>query len=211
MGIDKKAVKYKHTSKRKQIIDAIRKHGGQISMSEVIEQGFSRDALYNLLYEGHIEQISRGIYRLTDLPALSEPDLVTVALRAPKAVFCLISALAFHDITTQIPHEVSIALPRGTRKPKIDFPPISVHFFSGSVYHAGIETHFIDGTDIHVYDVEKTLVDCFKFRNQLGMDIVLEALKFYKERKHFNSKKLYEYSKICRVRSVMKPYLETIA
>ncbi len=198
----------KRPIKRKHIIDAIRKHGGQITTKEVLDLGYSSDALYNLLYEGAIEEISRGIYRMTDIEPLSEPDLVTVALRAPKAVFCLISALSFHEITTQIPREVSFALPQGAWTPQIDYPPISVYHFSESSYNAGIEKHLIDGTDVYIYSVEKTLADCFKFRNKLGMDIVLEAPKLYREDKPFKSDKLYEYSKICRVRKIMKPYLE---
>jgi predicted transcriptional regulator of viral defense system len=138
--------------------------------------------LYALRDNGKIEQVSRGVYRLSDLPPISNPDLVSVALRVPKAVICLISALSFHNLTTQVPHEVAIALERGTESPRIDFPPVSIHRFTKEAYYGGIEKHEIDGVKILVYGPEKTIADCFKFRNKLGLDVVLESLKLYKER-----------------------------
>ncbi|MGB3211237.1 MAG: hypothetical protein WBB19_11075 [Desulforhopalus sp.] len=124
------------------------------------------------------------------------------------AVLCLISALAYHDITTQIPHSISITVPRESGPPSLDYPPLVVHRFSDQAYRAGIEEHEIDGASVKINNVEKTLVDCFKFRNKIGMDVVLEALKLYKARKKHNYGKLLEYAKICRVDKVIRPYLE---
>jgi predicted transcriptional regulator of viral defense system len=185
-----------------------RKHGGQLRMSEAIEQGITRYMLYSLRDRGVIEQVSRGIYRLVDLPPISNPDLVTVSLRFPNAVICLVSALAYHDITTQIPHFVFVAVSRDSRMPSLDHPPIQAHRFSHEAYKSGIEEHPIDGVPVKVYSPEKTLADCFKFRNKIGMDVVLEALKLYKTRKKFNLGELLRYAKICRVEKVMRPYLE---
>lgn len=185
-----------------------RKHGGQLRMSEAIEQGITRYMLYSLRDRGVIEQVSRGIYRLVDLPPISNPDLVTVSLRFPNAVICLVSALAYHDITTQIPHVVFVAVSRDSRMPSLDHPPIQAHRFSNEAYNSGIEEHPIDGVPVKVYSPEKTLADCFKFRNKIGMDVVLEALKLYKTRKKFNLGELLRYAKICRVEKVMRPYLE---
>ena len=185
-----------------------RQHGGQLRMSEAIRLGISRYMLYSLRDKGVIEQISRGIYRLAALPPISNPDLVTVSLRFPNAVICLISALAYHEITTQIPHEVSIAVPRNSRIPSLDFPPIRPHRFSDASYKAGIVEYLIDGAPVKIYSAEKTLVDCFKFRNKIGMDVVLEALKLYRIRKKFNSAELLEYARICQVENVIWPYLE---
>jgi predicted transcriptional regulator of viral defense system len=182
--------------------------GGQLRMSEAVERGISRHALYSLRDKGIIEPISRGIYRLVDLPAISNPDLVAIALRYPNAVVCLLSALSFHGITTQIPHEVSLAIPRDTRSPSIDHPPVQVHQFTEDAYKAGIEEHAIDGAQVKVYSSEKTLADCFKFRNKIGMDVVLEALKLYRSRMKFDHKKVLEYARICRVEKIMRPYLE---
>ena len=177
-------------------------------MSEAIERGINRYMLYSLRDKGVIEQISRGVYRLVELSPISNPDLVTVGLRFPKAVICLVSALAYHDITTQIPHSISVAVPRESRLPALDHPPLLVHRFSDQAYNLGIEGHKIDGVAIKIYSAEKTLADCFKFRNKIGMDIILEALKLYKTRKKFNLGELLKYAKICRVERVMRPYLE---
>jgi predicted transcriptional regulator of viral defense system len=184
--------------------------GGQLRMSEALGRGISRYMLYALRDRGVVKQVSRGVYRLVDLPAINNPDFVTVGLRVPNAVICLVSALAYHEITTQVANGVSIALPKESRSPSLDYPPLTVHRFSKAAYQSGIETHLIDGVPIKIYSPEKTLADCFKFRNKLGMDVVLEALKLYKVRKKFNPQELIRYGRICRVERVMRPYLEVL-
>ena len=193
---------------KKRVEEIFLDHGGQLRMSEALRHGITRYMLYSLRDRGIIEKISRGIYRLADLPSISNPDLVTVSLRFPKAVVCLISALAFHDITTQLPHTVSVAVPREARIPSLDYPPVEAHRFADKAYNSGIETHLIDSVPIRVYCAEKTLADCFKFRNKIGMDVVLEALKLYKKRNRFNPMLLLDYARICRISMVMRPYLE---
>ena len=188
--------------------EIFRKHGGRLRMSEAIERGITRYMLYSLRDKGVIEQVSRGIYRLLELPPISNPDLVTVSLSFPNAVICLVSALAYHEITTQIPHVVFVAVPRDSRMPAHEHPPIQVHRFSNETYKSGIEEHMIDEILVKVYSPEKTLADCFKFRNKIGMDVVLEALKLYKTRKKFDPGELLKYARICRVEKVMRPYLE---
>jgi predicted transcriptional regulator of viral defense system len=188
--------------------EIFRKHGGQLRMSEAIKQGITRYMLYSLRDKGVIEPVSRGVYRLVNLPPISNPDLVTVSLRFPNAIICLVSALAYHEITTQIPHTVSVAVSRDSRIPSLDHPPIQAHRFSNEAYTSGIEEHSIDGVALKVYSPEKTLADCFKFRNKIGMDVVLEALKLYKVRKKFRPSELLRYARICRVARVMQPYLE---
>lgn len=179
-------------------------------MSEALAAGMTRYTLYSLRDRGVIEQVSRGVYRLAELPVIGNLDLVTVALRIPDAVICLISALAFHGLTTQIPHQVSFALPRSSRFPVIDFPPTDPHRFADAAYKAGAEEHLLDGVKVQIYCAEKTLADCFKFRNRVGMDVVLEALRLYRNHKQFNPGKLLHYARICRVDNVMKPYLEAL-
>lgn len=185
-----------------------RTHGGQLRMSEAVRHGITPYTLYALRDRGVLELVSRGVYRLADLPPLSDPDLVTVALRCPNAVICLVSALAYHGITTQIPHEVSVAVTRMSRLPSLDYPPVRAHRFSNESYSAGIETHRIDGAAVRVYDREKTLADCFKFRNRIGMDVVLEALRLHRERYGLDLVALLRYARACRVEKVMWPYLE---
>lgn len=194
----------------KQAIETIQRMGGIIRTSDAIKQGIHCRMLYALRDSGLITQISRGVYRLTALEPISNPDLVTVGTRAPQAVVCLISALAFHNLTTQIPHVVSIAISRDATPPRIEVPPISVHRFSGEAFKAGIEEHMIDGVPVKIYSVEKTLADCFKYRNKIGLDVCIEALKLYKARKKINIQHIIKYAKICRVYNVATPHLESI-
>jgi predicted transcriptional regulator of viral defense system len=185
-------------------------HGGQLRMHEALASGISRTQLYSLRDRGDIELVSRGVYRLADLPALGNPDLVTVSLRYPKAVVCLVSALSFHEITTQIPYEVSVAVPRNTTLPKLDYPPLDAHWFAGAAYDSGIEMHVVDGAKVQVYSAEKTLADCFRFHSKLGTEVVVEALRLYKERKKVNVQELLRQARVRRVLKVMMPYMEAI-
>ena len=187
-----------------------RSGGGILRTGEALDHGVHPRTLYAMRDSGLLERLDRGLYRLTDLPPLSDPDLVTVANKIPKGVVCLISALHFHDITTQIPHAVSIAVSRGTEPPRLEFPPIQLHWFSGEAFTAGIEIHHIYQTPVKVYDAEKTLADCFKYRNKIGMDSVLEALTLYRDQKKPKPRKLIKYAKVCRVENVMRPYLEAL-
>ena len=188
--------------------EIFREHGGQLRMSEAIGYGITRYMLYALRDRGVIEPVSRGIYRLVDLPPISNPDLVTVALRFPNAVICLVSALSYHGITTQVPHKVSVAVPRNSRVPSLDFPPIRAYRFSKESYPRGVETHLIDGVCVRVYGPEKALADCFKFRNKIGIDVVMGAFKLHKERNGFDLGALQNYARACRVEKVLRPYLE---
>ncbi len=188
--------------------EIFREYGGLLRMREAVGHGITPYTLYALRDRGIVELVSRGVYRLVELPPLSEPDLVTVSLRYPNAVVCLVSALAYHGITTQIPHEVSIAVPRTSRLPTLDYPPVRAHRFSKASYDSGIETHRIDGAAVNVYDREKTMADCFKFRHRIGMDVVLEALRLYRERIGLEVGALLGYARVCRVEKVMWPYLE---
>ena len=151
----------------------------------------------------------RGV-RLADGSPLGNPDLVTVATRVPGGVICLISALAFHELTTQIPHAVHVALPRGAEEPRLTHPPIKTYRFTGQAFSEGVETHELDGVIVRIYSPEKTLADCFKFRNKVGLDTVLEAIRFYRERKPVQVGDLMRYAGICRVKKIIRPYLEAL-
>jgi predicted transcriptional regulator of viral defense system len=179
-------------------------------MSDALAAGISRRDLYGLRDSGAVTQLSRGVYRLASLPALAAPDIVTVALRAPGGVVCLISALAFHELAAQIPHAVHVALPRGAERPRIDYPPVSYHWFSGTSFTSGIVTPTVDGTRVRIYSVEKSIADAFKFRNKLGIDVALEALKTWRGRRGARFEALLEQARICRVERVLRPYLEAL-
>ena len=191
-------------------IQKIKDLGGTFRSSELLQQGVSPRTLYSLRDSGVLEQLSRGTYRLVEQGALSNPDLVTVALRVPQGVICLVSALSFHGLTTQIPHAVSIAITKTMRNPAISYPPLNVYRYDESSFQAGIERHLIDGVSISVYCPEKTLADCFKFRNKIGMDVVLEAVKRYRGKGTLKIAELMKYAEICRVANIMRPYLESL-
>lgn len=177
---------------------------------EALARGIHPRTLYTLRDEGLLMQVTRGLYRLADLPPMQEPDLVAVARRVPEAVVCLISALAFHGVATQIPHEVSIALPRGVRAPGLAYPPVRVFRLSGSCLTEGIETHVLDAVKVRVFGLEKTVADCFKFRNKIGLDVALEALKEALARPGVTPAGVLRYATACRVETVIRPYLEAL-
>lgn len=187
-----------------------RRHRGVLRTSQALKLGIHPRILYRLRDAGRLVSVTRGVYRLAELPEPSHPDLLVVARRVPQAVICLISALSFHDLTTQIPHEVHIALPRRTRYPRLDHPPLRVFLMTGAAYADGIETHSIEGIPLRVYGPEKTVVDCFKFRNKIGIDVAVEALRLARERKHVTPRGLLRYARLCRVERVMRPYLEAL-
>lgn len=196
--------------KQNKIKELFLANGGYLRMSQAIEAGVSRHAFYALRDNGVLIQESRGLYRLSGQSDHPYPDLCVISLRYPKAVLCLVSALSFHDVTTQIPKEVNIALPRGSRTPVMRYPPLHAYFFSKASYEAGIEEHMIEGVGVKVYDLEKTIIDCFKFRNQIGMDVFLEAIKLYKTKAKGYPSRLAEYAKTCSVEKAVSPYLEAI-
>ena len=185
-------------------------HGGLLKTTDALRAGIHPRTLYAMRDSGFLEQIARGLYRLADMPALGNPDLVSVALKVQGGVICLISALAFHAITTQIPHEVYVALERGARAPHLGYPPLRMFRFSGKAFAEGVEVHEMDGVSIRIYSSEKTLADCFKYRNKVGMDSVLEALKLYRQRRRIKVEDLLNFARICRVEKVMCPYLEAV-
>jgi len=179
-------------------------------MSEALKRGVSRHTLYSMVADGTLERLSRGVYRLAELDPLANPDLVTVARRIPGGVICLISALAFHRLTTQIPHVVWVAVRRGVWEPWLDWPPIRIMEFGEQAHRAGIEVHELDGVPVRVYSPEKTLADHFKYRNRIGLDIALEGLRLYIERGHPKVEDLLAMARVCRVERVMTPYLEAL-
>ena len=142
-------------------IQAFKSKGGILKISEAIKLGINPKTVYVLLERGIIEKINRGLYKLSGTPQLSNPDLVIAAKKIPDAVVCLISALHYHKITTQIPHFIDLALPHGHHQPKIDYPPVRIFRFSESSYKAGAKIYKNDGIDIKIYDPAKTIVDCF--------------------------------------------------
>ena len=169
-----------------------------------------RVVLTRLIEGGLLERVSRGLYRLPSHPGSEHEGLATVAAKVPQAVFCLLTALQFHELTTQLPRQVWIAMPRGSHVPRLDYPPIKMVQMTGAVYTAGIEEHLRDGVTLRVYSAAKTVADCFKHRNKIGLDVALEALKDARAERMASADDLWRYAKVCRVANVMRPYLEAI-
>lgn len=194
----------------KEARETFRRHGGVLRMSEALHAGIHRRMLYSMLKAGVIERLTRGLYRLADLPPLGNPDLVSVALKVSSGVICLVSALAYHEITTQIPHEVYLALGRGAEPPRLEHSPIRVFWFSGKAFTEGVEKYDVDGVPVRIYRPEKTIADSFKYRNKIGLDTAIEALKLCWERKRPKVDDLMQFARVCRVEKVMRPYLEAL-
>lgn len=199
--------KIKAFQRQLRVFDA---HGGLLRTAQALRLGIHPRDLYAMKEAGALEQISRGLYRVSGLAPLAKPDLITVALRIPKGVVCLISALAFHELTTQIPHEVYVALPHGAEKPRLDHPPTRFAWFKEPAFGSGVETHRLDGVGVRIYCPEKTIADCFKARNKIGLDVAIEALKLCCRKKGAKPEMLLKYAKVCRVDKVMRPYLEAL-
>lgn len=199
-----------HGSRFDRAIAVFKNHGGILRTAQALRLEIHPGTLYTMRDSGVLDVVSRGVYRLAGSSPLGNPDLVTVAARIPSGMICLISALAFHGITTQIPHAVHVALPRGAEEPRLDHPPIKTYRFSGDAYTQGVETHELDGVIAPIYSPEKTLADCFKFRNKVGLDTAVEALRFYRDRKHVKVEDLMHYAAICRVTKIIRPYLEAL-
>ena len=184
--------------------------GGYIRMADAVKAGVSRRSFYKLIEDGYLERESRGLYRLTAHPINPFPDLAAVVLRCPKAVIALVSALSFHDITTHIPHSVQVFLPHGIKAPRIEWPQIECHYIADRIHSLGIDIHEMDGVKIPVYSIEKTIVDCFRFRAQVGFDVPVEALKTACSEGRISIAKLGSFARTCRIHTLMAPYIEAV-
>lgn len=191
-------------------IEIFNDHKGILKTSQAIALGISPRTLYAMRDAGIIRKISRGIYQLASHELPGNPDLISVALRIPKAVICLISALHFHGLTNQIPHKVYIALPNSAEKPRLDFPPLDIIWLSEKSYLAGLTEQQVDDVPVKIYSREKTVADCFKFRNKIGIDIALEALKDYLRLPDRQIDQLLFYARINRVENLISRYLEAM-
>jgi predicted transcriptional regulator of viral defense system len=187
------------------------KHGGMLRTSKAIRLGIHPRTLYALRDAGDIERVGRGLYRLSTVPPLSSPDLVPIAIRIPRAVVCLISALAHHGLTTQVPHAVDIALPSHAQIPRIDGVPLRVFWYPEPSLSAGVDVVKVDNVPVRIYSPEKTIADCFKYRNKIGLDVAIEALRTYREgTQKPDFKALTKFAQINRVQKSMRPCLEAV-
>jgi len=178
--------------------------------SELDKAGFNKALIKNCLVNNRIEKLDRGLYVLSGGMSPSNPDLVAISIKIPKGTICLLSALGFHEATNEIPKYMDVAIPRGTHESRIKYPPVRYYRFSPDTWKAGIEKHEIDGHTVKIYSLEKTIADCFKFRNQIGINVAREALKIAIAEKKVRTNDIMKYAKICRVDKIIKPILEAM-
>jgi predicted transcriptional regulator of viral defense system len=183
---------------------------GMVRPRDIEAIGLPREYLVRLHRQGKLNRPGRGIYTLPDAAVTERHSYAEVAKRLPEAVICLLSALTFHQITTQSPASVWIALGKGARTPVLTSPSLRIVRLSGPSLTEGIEKHRVEGVPIRVYSAAKTVADCFKFRNKIGLDVAIEALKDSLRQKKANISEIYRYAKICRVSNVMRPYMEAL-
>ena len=181
-----------------------------VTARELVQQGIHRQVLSRLVGSGELERIARGHYRLSARPLTEHHGLAIVGAAVPQGVICLLSALQFHGIGTQLPSQVWIAIDRRARRPVLKYPPLRVLRYTGAALTEGIGLHRMEGRRVRVYGVAKTLADCFKYRHKIGLDVALEALRDAWRTRRFTMDDLDRYAGICRVRRVMKPYLEAM-
>ena len=187
----------------------VRQHG-IVRPRDIEAIGVPREYLVRLHRQGKLNRLGRGIYVLPDAPVTERHSYAAVAKRVPEAILCLLSALAFHEITTQNPSSVWIALGKGARKPAVMSPSLRIVRLTGPSLTEGIETHPVEGVPVRVYSAAKTVADCFKFRNKIGLDVAIEALKDCVRQKKASINEIYRYAKICRVSNVIRPYMEAL-
>jgi predicted transcriptional regulator of viral defense system len=191
-------------------LEIFRNNNGILKASDAIKKGIPEHVIYEMYKSGLLVREERGLYRLSEVDPLGNSDLVQVAMLIPKAVISLVSALAFHKLTTQIPHRVYVTLPRGVKRPRVSYPPIEFTWQADKPYRAGVEEQILDGVNVHIYSPEKTIADCFKFRNRIGQDVAIEALKDYIRNRKVSIDKLMEYARIDRVETIFRPYVESL-
>jgi predicted transcriptional regulator of viral defense system len=185
----------------------LKKHG-PCRARDLEAAGYRRQDLQYLIQKGKVERLTRGVYQVAQAPMSTHPGYAEIFLRAPKAVLCLLSALNYHGLTTQLPHQVWIAIEGQSRIPKLAYPPLKVARFSGAAFSAGVERHKVDGITLRVYSVAKTVTDLFKMRNKVGLDVAMEALREALQSKKATRAEILKMAKVNRMQNVMRPYLE---
>lgn len=196
---------------RKRKILELAEQMGLVRPRDVEAAGIPREYLLRLYRNGDLVRVGRGLYALPGMQKSESLLLAEVTKRVPNAVICLISALQFHNLTTQIAYRIWIAIEHKKWEPTFQYPPLEIVRLSGNAFNFGVEEHEVDRISVHVYSPAKTVADCFKFRNKIGLDVALDALKETWRSRKATMDELWEASKVCRVANVIRPYLETIS
>lgn len=200
----------KNTDTQTQRVLTLARQKGLLRTLHLKEIGVARVVLTRLTASGELEKVGRGLYRFPDAAGTEQESLAMLATKVPQAVFCLLTALQIHGLTTQLPRQLWIAMPKGSHTPKIEYPPLRMVQLTGAAYTEGIEIVPADQVLLRVYGVAKTVADCFKHRNKIGLDVAIEALKDALAQNKASANDLWRFAKICRVANVMRPYLEAL-
>jgi predicted transcriptional regulator of viral defense system len=190
---------------------ALAKRKGILRVKDLQKAGIHPEYLRRLCEKGTLIKIGRGLYLPADAQPSANTSLAQVSRRVPRGIVCLLSALRFHEIGTANPFEVWIALDQDVRRPQVEYPPLRIVRFSGKALTEGVERHRIESVQVKIYNPAKTVADCFKFRNKIGLDVALEALRDCLRTKKCTYEQLWQYAKVCRVTEVMRPYLEAVS
>lgn len=194
----------------KKLYNYLKNRGGIASYSEIIDAGFNKISIQKSIKEGYVDKLDRGIYISPGGITLPYPDFVAISIKIPHGVICLLSALSYYELTDEVPRHVDIAISRNSHANKISYPPVKFYHFSKKSWEAGIKKIEIGHYSIKIYSISKTIADCFKFRNKIGVDVAREALRIALKDKKTDPIEIFRYSKICRVNKIVKPLLETM-
>jgi predicted transcriptional regulator of viral defense system len=203
-------MRQRRIDKYRSAIRIFKRNGGILRLTNAVEKGISKDIVYSLKKLGEIERVARGLYRLSDSPLPSYSDYAILTKKIPNGIICLISSLSYFQITTQVAHEIHIALEKKSKLPLIEYPPIRIYKFSKANFLDGVEIHKVGKGPVKIYCPERTIMDCFKYRNKIGLNIAIEALKLYRKKMPIRMDLLERYARLNRVFRIVKPYLEAI-
>lgn len=196
--------------KDERMYEVFKTHKGFARTKDILAAGVHTRNIKRAREKGQVVQVKRGFYRLAEIPLISNQGFVDLARAVPEGVICLLSALAYYELTTFNPSVIAMAICRGSRKPKIEYPPVEFYHFSKKQFEAGINKIKIKSHEIRIYGPEKTICDCFRYRNKLGIDITKEGLSEYLKRKDRSLEKLFEYAEICRIKPLLQTWLNAM-
>jgi len=196
--------------KEEKIYKVFKAHEGFARTKDILMTGIHHREIKRVRDEGQIIRVKRGLYRLAEIPLISNQGFIDLARAVPGGVICLLSALSYYELTTFSSTIISMAICRGSRRPKIDYPPAEFYHFSKKQFEAGISEIKIKSHKIRIYNPEKTICDCFRYRNKLGLDIAKEGLSEYLKRKDRNLERLLKYAEVCRIKSLLQTWLNAM-
>jgi len=196
--------------KDERIHKVFKKHKGFARTKDILAAGIHTRNIKRVREKEQVVQVKRGLYRLADIPLISNQGFIDLARAISGGVICLLSALSYYELTTFNPSVIAMAICRGSRKPKINYPPVEFYHFSKKQFEAGINKIKVKGHEIRIYNREKTICDCFRYRNKLGLDIAKEGLSEYLKRKDRDLEKLLEYAEICRIKPLLQTWLNAM-